>query len=424
MTYSQLVEWYYTKKAKETNRIIPNQPKFDEIQRRRRTTYVGGYVKEPEAGIHENIAVIDFASLYPTIIASFNVSIETLNCECCKDNGYKVPGLPYWFCKKKRGFESEIIKELLFKRWELKKKLKKLPKDSHEFVILNARQQSLKTVANASYGYYAFPASKWYSKECAESTAAWGRYWIKKIEAEAEKNGFKVIYIDTDSCFIKLKGKTKDDILKFLEKTNEKLPGIMRIDLEDFYIRGIFIPRGIAPGTAKKRYALLDEKGYLKIRGLEKVRRDWSELAKKTQEKVLKLVLGKKDVKGAISYVRQTIQRLRKLEVTLRDLVIYEQITKPLEEYKQVSPHVVAARKLLRYGVPVGPGSVIGFVITKGTGSISQRAEPVEFVELKDVDVDYYITNQVLPAALRVLRVLGVDEKQLATPSGLEKFFG
>jgi DNA polymerase I/DNA polymerase-2 len=422
MTYSQLVEWYYSKKAKETNRIIPNQPKFEEIQRRRRVTYVGGYVKEPEAGLHENIAVIDFASLYPTIIASFNISIETLNCECCKGDGYKVPDLPYWFCKKKRGFESEIIKDLLFKRWELKKKLKKLPKDSHEYVILNAREKSLKTVTNASYGYYAFPASKWYSKECGESTAAWGRYWIKKIEAEAEKNGFKVIYIDTDSCFIKLGNKTKNNVLKFLEETNKKLPGIMRIDLEDFYVRGIFIPRGIAPGTAKKRYALLDERGYLKIRGLEKVRRDWSRIAKETQEEVLRLVLGKKDIKGAIAYVRQIIQKLRNLQVSLRELVIYEQITKPLNEYKQISPHVIAARKLITSGIPVVPGSVIGFVITKGSGSISQRAEPVEFVKLEDIDIEYYITNQILPAALRILKVLGVDEKQLLAPSGLEKF--
>lgn len=424
MTYSQLVEWYYSKKAKETNRIIPNQPKFEEIQKRRRVTYVGGYVKEPEAGLHENIAVIDFASLYPTIVSSFNVSIETLNCDCCKGDGYKVPGLSYWFCKKKKGFESEIIKELLLKRWELKKKLKKLKKGTLEYNILNARQFALKTVANASYGYYAFPASKWYSKECAESITALGRDLIKRILKIAEGAGFKPIYCDTDSAFLKMEHKTKKDVLNFLEKVNKELPGIMRLDLEDFYVRGIFIPRGVAPGTAKKRYALIDERGNLKIRGLEKVRRDWSRVAKETQEEVLRLVLGKKDIEGAIAYVRQVIQKLRNLQVSLRDLVIYEQITKSLNEYKQISPHVIAAKKLISYGIPVVPGSVIGFIITKGTKSISQRAEPVEFVDIKNIDVNYYITNQVLPAALRILKVLGVDEKQLLTPSGLEKFLG
>ena len=422
MTYSQLVEWYYTKKAKETNRIIPNQPKFDEIRKRRRVSYIGGYVKEPKGGIHERIAVIDFASLYPTIISSYNISVNTLNCSCCKGDGYKVPNLPHWFCKKKKGFESQIIKDLLLRRWKLKEKLKKLKRDTREYKILEARSYGLKTIANASYGYYAFPASKWYSKECAESITAIGRKSIKEILKMAKEAGFDPIYADTDSAFIKMGEKKKEDVLDFLDEVNEKLPGIMRVDLEAFYQRGIFIPRGAAPGTAKKRYALIDEEGNLKIRGLEKVRRDWSRLAKRTQEKVLKLVLGKKDVKGAVSYVRKIVQDLRKLEVSLKDLVIYEQITKPLSEYKAMSPHLMAAKKLCERGVPVGPGSVIGFVITKGRGKISQRAEPMEFAEVKDIDIDYYINNQVLPAALRILQVLGITEKQLKTPAGLEKF--
>ncbi len=125
MPYSQLVEWYYIKKAKGQNRIIPNQPKFEEIQMRRQITYEGGFVKEPLAGLHRNIAVVDFASLYPSIIASYNISIETLNCSCCKDEGYKVPDLPYWFCKNKKGFESLAVEELLKERLILKEKLKK-----------------------------------------------------------------------------------------------------------------------------------------------------------------------------------------------------------------------------------------------------------------------------------------------------------
>lgn len=194
---------------------------------------------------------------------------------------------------------------------------------------------------------------------------------------------------------------------------NKILPGIIELDLQGLYKRGIFIPRGVGPGTAKKRYALIDDKGTLLIRGLEKVRRDWSNIAKDTQEKVLKLVLEKKDVKGAVKYTQGVIKRLKERKIPLKDLTLYEQLTKPLSEYKAIGPHTAAARKIKERGRPIGEGMVIMFVITKGKGSISERAEPIEDVDVKDIDVDYYVTHQIVPAALRVLTVLGITEEQL-----------
>ncbi|HSB04601.1 MAG TPA: DNA-directed DNA polymerase [Thermodesulfobacteriota bacterium] len=413
MMYSQFVEWYYTKRAKEMDRIIPNQPKFEEIQQRQKETYTGGYVKEPEPGLHENIAVIDFASLYPSITSTYNISIETLNCPCCKEDGNKVPELPFWFCKKKEGFESKVVRDLLAERLKLKKDLKKIAPKTLQHNLLNERQLALKTTANASYGYYGFGSSKWYSKECAESVTAFGRYWIKRIMEEARQKGFQTIYGDTDSAFLGLGKKKKEELIDFLEQLNNRLPGIMHIDLEDFYLRGIFIPREIGGGTAKKRYALIDKSGNLKIRGLEKVRRDWSGIARNTQEEVLRLILGKKDIEGAVRLVKERIAILKNLKIELKDLVVYEQLNKPLEEYKVISPHVFAARKLISQGIPVGYGSVIGFVIEKGQKSISEKAQPVEFAELKKIDTDYYINNQILPVSLRILKVLGVDEQRL-----------
>jgi DNA polymerase elongation subunit (family B) len=187
------------------------------------------------------------------------------------------------------------------------------------------------------------------------------------------------------------------------------------------YNRGIFIPRGIGPGTAKKRYALVDENGVLTIRGLEKVRRDWSNVAKNTQEKVLELILEKKDVEGAVKYTQSVIKELKNGKIPLKDLTIYEQLTKSLSEYKAIGPHVVAARKIKERGRPIGEGMVIMFVITKGKGSISERAEPIEDVSIKDIDEGYYITHQIVPASLRVLTVLGVSEEQLLGES-LKRF--
>jgi DNA polymerase I/DNA polymerase-2 len=210
-----------------------------------------------------------------------------------------------------------------------------------------------------------------------------------------------------------MKKELEKKVDELLKKINSELPGIVKLDLQGIYKRGIFIPRGVGPGTAKKRYALIDGKGILTIRGLEKVRRDWSNVAKDTQEMVLKLILERKDVKGAVKYVKYVIKQLNDGKIPLKDLIIIEQITKPLSEYKAIGPHVVAARKIKERGRPIGEGMPIMFVITKGKGSISERAEPFEDVEIKDVDNDYYISHQIVPAALRVLTVLGVTEEEL-----------
>ena len=304
MTYSQLVEWYLSKKAYLMNNIIPNQPKWEDIQRRKEVSpYEGAFVKEPIAGLHENIAVMDFRSLYPSIIATFNISPETFNCEDCRKDGFEVPEMKYWFCKRKKGFISTVIKELIEKRASIREKMKKLKKDSEEWKRLDREQLATKTVANATYGYFGFAGSKWYCRQCAQSSAAFGRFYIKKVIDEAVREGFTVIYADTDSMFVKTKGDVKKKTKLFLEKMNKSLPGMIELDLQGMYMRGIFIPRGVGPGTAKKRYALMDENGVLTIRGLEKVRRDWSNVAKNTQEKVLELILEKKDVEVIQTYL-------------------------------------------------------------------------------------------------------------------------
>ncbi len=420
-TYSQLVEWFLSRKTREKNRIIPNQPKWEEIQKRRlRNPYTGGFVKEPKPGIHENIAVLDFRSLYPSIMATFNVSPETIDREICKEESLRIEGIPHWFCKNIDGFVSSVVKELILKRQEIKSKMKKLTKDNREYSILEHEQKAIKTVTNAIYGSFAFSGARWYCLECAEFLAAAGRKFINFVIEEAKSKGFEIIYGDTDSVFLKYK--EKNEVMNFLEYINKKLPGMVELDFQGFYKRGLFIPKGSAPGTAKKRYALLDENEEITVRGLETVRRDWCRLAKNVQRKVLEIVLKEMDVEKAVSYVKSVIDNLKKGNVEIKDLIIYEQLTKPIETYKQISPHVVAAKKLKRNGFNVSPGSIILYVITKGSGSISERAEPVELLDEKQIDVAYYINNQIIPAALRVLKVLGVNEEKLKGKSGLERF--
>jgi len=419
-TYSQLVEAFYMRRAFPDNVLIPNRPKTEEIEKRKlMPAYKGAIVIEPKKGIHSNILVFDFRSLYPTIICSHNISPETINCghEECKEKN-KVPETNWYFCTKVKGFIPKHLEHLIKERQEIKSKMKKLAKGSKEYKLLDNRQFALKTIANASYGYFGFVGAKWYKRECGASTAAFGRYYIKTVVEEAKKFGFEIIYGDTDSLMVIYpekddKGELEEIGKEFAEKVNEKLPGIIELEFRGVYRGGIFVAREKGEIGAKKRYALLDYDGNIEIRGYEAVRRDWCELSKKIQRDVLVTILKERNPEKAVELVREVIGRIREGKVSLEELTIYEQITRPLSSYEQISPHVKAAQKAMARGRIIGEGMVIGFVITKGAGSIAERAEPVEDVKPNQYDPDYYIHHQIIPASMRVLKALGITEEDI-----------
>jgi DNA polymerase elongation subunit (family B) len=412
MSYSQLVEWLLIRRAFTSGEVIPKTPIYDEVQKRRMyPPYTGGFVLEPEEGIHSNIALFDFRSLYPSIIITHNISPETLDCMSCeKCRGGHIrnqePGGEHYYCTSREGFVPGMVKSLVNERNRVRDGMRNLRKESEKYKRLETRQHVLKIMANASYGYYGYPGSRWYSRVCAQSAASWGRFYIKKVIEKARKSKYNPIYGDTDSLFIKMKN--KNEAGGFLEKVNRSLPGMIEMDFQGLYKSGIFVSTKTGTG-AKKRYALLDYSGNMLIRGFEKVRRDWSEIAKDTQERVLSAVLKDRSQEKALKVVKRAISRLINRKVIKEDLVIYSQITRPLDKYEQIGPHVAAARKALQSGRKIGVGSVISYIITEGEGSISSRAEPSETEEA--YDPEYYIKNQVIPAALRILSVFGLTEE-------------
>ncbi len=421
MTPGQLVEWLLVSEAHRIGELVPGRPLGGEYLERREETYVGAYVMEPTKGLHEDLVVFDFRSLYPSIIVTHNIDPATLNCDCCKpEEATKVPDLDYRFCKSHRGFIPIILKSLIKSRSELRKKMKKLNKDGRKYQSLHAQQWALKILANSFYGMLGYPRARWYSKECAESVTSFGRHYIKDTIEMAKDAGFEVIYGDTDSLYCKLNGKKRDDAMKFLKQVNESMSGVMELELEDFYKRGVFV--------TKKRYAVIDKDDKVLVKGLEFVRRDWAALAKKTQEAVLGAILRDGSPEKAAEIVQKTTRSISEGDVDVDDLVIYTQLKKPLSEYRAIGPHVAVAKRLKEKGQEVEPGMTIAYIVTKGSGSISDRAVPVDDFEGKNYDADYYIGHQVLPAVMRIMEVLGYEEDDLrygrAKQMKLGKFMG
>ncbi len=420
LTYGQLTENFLLREASERDIIASNRPSQDKrSKRRRQDAYSGGFVYTPEAGLYREIGLFDFKSLYPTVMVAHNISPDTLNIEDCEDR-FSLEEFDYNFCQDEPGFFPELVRELVEDRSKIKEKMKNLDEDSQEYKSLDNRQQAEKILANSFYGYLGYSGARWYSRECAEATTYMGREYIHDTIEIAEEMDFEVVYGDTDSVLLEVED-IEDKADSFLEKVNSDLPEFMKLELEGIFKRGFFTSTDSGEG-AKKKYALLAENGDMKITGFEQVRRDWSPVAKKTQKKVLRKVL-ENDVDGAVEEAKKTVEDLREGKIPVEDLKIYTTLTKKPENYGSTAPHVEAAKKAIRRGEDIGPGDTIAYVITRGGGTISSRAETIEYAQ--DYDSDYYIENQVLPAAIRVLKVFGYTEGQLkgeGKQSGLGRF--
>ena len=424
MSTSQIVEWKLILEAYRAGKIVPRKPKEEEVRARLMESYEGAFVREPIPGLHENIVVLDFRSLYPTIIISHNVDPDTVNAPYCTKEEAHVSPVGHYFCKEPKGLLPRMLEEVLNERFRLKDELKKMDKADSEYKIVYAKQQALKIIANSAYGYLGFARARWYSRECAEAITAWARKYIKDVMKWAEEKGFTVLYGDTDSVFLVLpKGWGIDKALEFMRDVNKRLPKPMSLEFDGYYVRGIFLTKRGGKRAAKKKYALIDEKGNLKITGMEYVRRDWAEIAKEVQKRVLELVLGEGKPEEAVKYVRKVIDEIRSGNVPKEKLIIYTQIRRELDRYEARGPHVAAAEKAIRRGVKIEPGMIIGYIVTKRGKSISDKAELAAFVEDGNYDPEYYIKNQVLPAVMPILEELGYTERDISKGSAQKTLF-
>ncbi len=247
--------------------------------------------------------------------------------------------------------------------------------------------------------------ARWYRREVAEAVTAWGgRNLLRTVIEKAKSLGLPIIYGDTDSLFVK---NISDKVEALIDYVNNELGFEVKVD--KVYRRVLFT-------EAKKRYVGLTIDGEVDIVGFEAVRGgDWAEIAKYVQENVAEIVLTTGDVGKAVSYVKSVIDKVKAYQFDIDDVIIWKTLDKSLNEYKVLTPHVAAAKQLVEAGYKVGKGDMIGYVVVKGGGAkLAYKVKPYILIkDIREVDVDYYVEKQIVPAAMRILEVLGVKESQL-----------
>jgi len=375
--------------------------------------YKGAIVLEPKVGLHDNVASLDFSSMYPSLMIKYNISPDTLVTGKEREDVFEVPEVKHRFRKSPSGFYRIVLTKLIEARKTTKAELKRTAPSDSRYPLLKAREKAVKVMTNAVYGYAGWAGARWYSKEVAESAAALGRETINRAISFAKSLGLSVFYGDTDSLFVNYEEKL---VQKFQAEIDRQLG--LEINLSEIYKRILFT-------EAKKKYAGLKTDGQIDVVGLEAVRGDWSNLARDVQNTVLRMVLEDSSPMRATTYVQDLTRDLKSKKLPLSSFIIWKTLTKPVEGYEVNAPHVEAAKKMAKDGWPITAGDKVGFIITKRPGKLFQKAEPHYKVTIEEVDYDYYIQNQIVPAAARILEILGVSEDQLvAVPAAQASLSG
>ena len=355
---SKYVESYILHNLDKFNEIPEKRPTYSEIGSRRGTRKVeGAFVLEPKPGLYENVVMFDFTSMHTSIIISMNISKSTLleKKPISKKGIASIEtSMGKFYFSKKPGFIPLLLEDIFQKRKKAKAEYKKSPNK-----ITLARSNTFKLLSASVHGYIGFFGARYYSIESSASILAFVRKFNQDAIKEIENQGFQVLYGDTDSIAFSRNKKTKKEIKDLLEDLNSKLPGNMELELEGFFKRGLWVTTRDGKIGAKKKYALLGEDGKIKIRGFETVRRDWCTLAREVQNKIILHVLKDGNSEKALEYLKKIIKKLKNREIPFEKIIIKTQLKKPISEYKSISPHVVAAKRMKELEIPVSTGNVI-----------------------------------------------------------------
>ncbi len=380
-------------------------------QERKSRKIEGGYVHTIEPGLYHWVCVLDFKSMYPSIIIKYNICFTTLS----KDGDILSPtGVRFLSKEKREGLIPKLLAELMKKRDELKRNMKEDP-DNRDYY--DGLQKAVKILMNTFYGVLASSFYRFTNPDIGASITAFARDTIKRIIAELESEGIKVVYGDTDSVFFQSPYEDLEKTIEFGMKKAEEISKREKLILEFEKILEPFFSHG-----AKKRYVGRiiwpeEEKGNMVVRGYEIRRTDSFDLQSEAQRAVFEKILDG-DIQGAIELAREIVSKVRAGKVPIESLVISRTV-KDFKFYKNPDsmPNVQAARKLIKMGQEFIPGMKVAWIVVNARGS-KQDVEPyipgMEFNRKPDYR---YYARRVAETLARITDVFGVDEENLLTGS-------
>lgn len=377
----------------------------------------GGLTYRPIVGLHENVAEIDFVSMYPFIMAKFNISPETINCPCCQN--HVVPDIGYSICTQHTGLIPESLEPLVAKRIRYKLGAKELPAGAQQD-LYRQRSQAIKGLLVTCFGYTGYKNARFGKIEAHEAITAYGRAVLLQAKDIVEDHGFEVLHLLIDSLWLKKRGACDDDYPSLLAEITEKTG--VPIALEGVYDWVAFLPsREHGKIGVPNRYFGVFRNGEIKTRGIELRRGDTAPWIKAVQQEAIDLLAvahNRKEffaqVSQVIDLIRDRLAELRSQQVDYRDLALTYRLTREPQDYRHNTLNAVVAKQLSHHGVRLHPGESIRYVITDAPARDPlARARPVEFMDAAcGYDAEKY-AELLLCAMATILQPAGLDQARL-----------
>ena len=366
-----------------------------------RSEYEGAKVLDPGTGLFKNVAVLDFKSLYPSIIMSYNVSPETLSA----DGEIDIDGIK--FKKEPLGIFPRLIESFWDERFKIKKQMADPTISESDKRALNNRQTAIKTVMNSFYGVTAFPGFRLYDYRVAESITYLGRKLLGKAKSIAEKHGYQVVYGDTDSIFVEVGGDDTEKAIeqgaKISELINTELAAEIKaitgikpkveMEFEKLFSSIVFI------GVKKKYAGLLAYKDgkyldpyKLHVTGFEIIKKDTPPKAKKILSEAFIRVLNLEPLSDIEKWLQSEVVALN-LEITDACCLNLE-MARPYEEYVNLPMHARASMySANNLGITFEPGDKVNVMYVKKVPAGMPYTDVVAYKDdaekLSGFEIDY-----------------------------------
>ncbi|CAI4228859.1 unnamed protein product [Auanema sp. JU1783] len=390
----------------------PDEAEAPEDSNSKKAQYSGGLVLDPKKGLYDTlILLLDFNSLYPSIIQEYNICFTTVKHNKDGDNMPDAPpsGVP-------EGILPKEIRILVDRRRQVKNMMKDSNLSEATRKQYDIRQMALKLTANSMYGCLGFKNSRFYAKPLAALVTSKGREILMNTKNLVERMGFSVVYGDTDSIMVNTNGvdigeakKLAVEIRKQVNQTHK----ILELGLDGIFKRMLLLK--------KKKYAALainpDNTNEVKkeLKGLDIVRRDWSLLARDSGTEIVGHILNSELTREElVTKIRSSLESLRKSldngENDLRVFEISKQLTRNPSEYHDLKaqPHAAVASRLNATGkFAFKVGDIIEYIICEDGTNNSSTQRAYHRSELEDnknlkIDVNYYLSQQVHPVVSRL----------------------
>ena len=351
----------------------------------------GGHIFEPLIGVFDQVVELDFSSMYPSLMANYNISSETLNCKCCKDDGtgIKVPGLNFHICSKREGIISKSISLPLRKRLECKEYNRTHENQRYQFTDI-----ALKWVLVVSFGYLGFKNARFGKIEAHQTVCAFAREFLMRAAEIAKEHGCRIIHGIVDSMWLQdTRGRSIEEFVEVTKKVADLITEETKVSMswDGRYDVIIFLPsRAIRDVPTLNHYWGIKSDGEVKVRGIEVRRRDIPKIIKNAQYAFIDVFQGATSVEEFVKRLPtaekifyEYVDKIESGRISKEELTIKQRISRRPNQYKVNSYQAIAARQLERSGIIASPGKNVFYII------LNADADP-QFPEKKIILSDLY----------------------------------